>query len=192
MTPRPAGCLAITAISPEPVTVYAMLVSSPLAEKRHMSAAATPVAGRCRATGFPASEHELVIVEKVPRAATFKSTPAFGKETPAVVGSTTMMSLPLAEGAALVSEMSSSETLGAATIRETLLEVVLSGLRIWMERFPALATSVGVTGAVHSVTELQVVVRAVPAISRTEPGLGAEAAKLLPSTRSVKPLTAPA
>src|SRR6267154_645918 len=169
-----------------------MPVSSPLAEKRQMSAAATPVAGRCRATGFPASEHELVIVEKAPSAATFKSTPAFGKETPAVVGSTTMMSLPLADGAALVSEISSSEALGAATMRETLLDVLLSGLRIWTERFPALATSAGVTGAVHCVTELHVVVRAVPAISRTEPGPGAEAAKLLPSTRRVNPLAPPA
>src|SRR5260221_14077444 len=134
MTPRPAGCLAITAISPEPVTVYAMLVSSPLAEKRQMSAAATPVAGRCRATGFPASEHELVIVEKAPRAARFKSTPAFGIETAAVVGSKTTMSLPVADGAALVSDMSSSGTLGAAMMRGTLLEMVLSGLWIWTER----------------------------------------------------------
>src|SRR5882672_7943958 len=169
-----------------------MLVSRPLAEKRQMSAAATPLEGRGKSTGFPARLQELVTVEKAPRAATFKSTPALGKETPEVVGSTTMMSLALAEGAEFVSEMSSSETLGAATTRETLFDVVLSGFRIWMERFPALATSVGVTGAVHSVTELHVVVRAVPAISRTEPGLGAEAAKLLPSTRSVKPLTAPA
>src|SRR5882762_3090386 len=118
-----------------------MLVSRPLAEKRQMSTVASPLEGRSKGTGFPASEHELVIVEKAPRAATFKSTPAFGKETPAVVGSTTMMSLPVADGVPLVSEMSSSDTLGAATIRETLLEVVLSGLRIWTERFPALATS---------------------------------------------------
>src|SRR5216684_2221370 len=168
-----------------------MLVSRPLAEKRQMSAAASPLEGRSRGTGFPASVQELVMVEKAPSAATFKSTPAFCKETPAVVGSTTIMSLPLAEGAALVSEMSSSETLGAATTRGTLLEVVLSGLRIWIERFPALATSAGVTGAVHSVTELQVVVRAVPAISRTELGPGADAAKLLPSTRRVNPLASP-
>src|SRR6267142_3504745 len=169
-----------------------MLVSSPLAEKRQMSAAATPLEGRSNGTGFPARLQELVRVENAPSAATFKSTSAFGKETPAVVGSTTIMSLPLAEGAALVSEMSSSETLGAATIRETLLEVVLSGLWIWMERFPAFATSTGFTGAVHSVTELQVVVRAVPAMSRTEPGPGAGGAKLLPSTRRVKPFAPPA
>src|SRR5882757_9886193 len=169
-----------------------MLVSSPLAEKRQMSAAATPLGGRSNGTGFPARLQELVMVEKAPRAATFKSTPAFGKETPAVVGSTTIMSLPVAVGAALVSEMSSSEILGAAMIRETLLDALPSGLRIWMERFPALATSAGVTGAVHCVTELQVVVRAVPAISRTEPGPGADAAKLLPSTRRVKPLAPPA
>src|SRR5438445_7226275 len=99
-----------------------MLVSRPPAENRQMPAAASPLEGRRKDTGFPASAQEFVIVEKEPRAATFKSTSAFGRETPAVVGSTTMMSLPIAPGAALVSEMSSSETLGAATIRETLLE----------------------------------------------------------------------
>src|SRR5258708_32667650 len=124
-----------------------MLVSSPLAEKRQMSAAATPLEGRNKGTGFPARLQELVMVEKAPRAATFKSTPAFGKETPAVVGSTTMMSLPVAVGAALVSVMSSSGTLGAATIRETLLEVVLSGLWFWMERLPAFSSSTGFTVA---------------------------------------------
>src|SRR6266478_3954249 len=191
MMPSPAGCLAISATSPGPLTVKAMLVSSPLAEKRQMSVAATPLEGRSNGTGFPARLQELVMVENAPSAATFKSTPAFGKETPAVVGSTTIMSLPLADGAALVSEIRSSEALGAATMRETLFEVVLSGLRIWTERFPALATSAGFTGAVHSVTTLQVVVRAMPAISRTEPGPGAETAKLLPSTRRVKPLAPP-
>src|SRR5882672_6215536 len=129
-----------------------MLVSSPLAEKRQMSAAATPLEGRSKGTGFPARLQELVMVENAPSAATFKSTPAFGKETPAVVGSTTMMSLAVAVGAALVSEISSSETFGTATMRETLLDALLSGLRIWTERFPALATSTGFTGAVHSVT----------------------------------------
>src|SRR5712675_308882 len=125
MIPSPAGCLAITATSPEPVTVYAMLVSSPLAAKRQMSAAATPLEGRGKGTGFPARLQEFVTVENAPSAATFKSTPAFGKDTPAVVGSTTMMSLPLAEGVPLLSEISSSETLGAATTRETLLDVLL-------------------------------------------------------------------
>src|ERR1700726_2081060 len=136
MMPSPAGCLAITVTSPDPVTTYAMLVSRPLAEKRQMSAAATPVGGRCKCTGFPASEQELVTVEKVPRAATLRSTSAFGRETPAVVGSTTMMSLAVAEGASLVSVMTSSEGFGARTTRDTLLEVVLPGLRSWIERLP--------------------------------------------------------
>src|SRR5258705_12438323 len=139
MMPRPAGCLAITATSPEPVTVYAMLVSSPLAEKRQMSAAATPLTGRSKGTGFPARLQELVMVEKAPRAATFKSTPAFGKETPAVVGSTTIMSLPVAVGAGAGMEKRLSVTLGAATTRGTLMDVLLSGLRICTERCPAFA-----------------------------------------------------
>src|SRR6266851_4441545 len=162
------------------------------AEKRHMSAAASPAAGRGRGTGFPASEQELVAVEKTPSAATLRSTSALGRETPAVVGSTTTMSFVEAEGAALVSEMTSSEALRAATIRETLLEVVLSGLRIWTERLPGVETSAAMTGAVHSVTELHVVVRAVPEINKTEAGPGVDAAKLPPSTRRVKPLAAPA
>src|ERR1700730_4806054 len=61
-----------------------------------------------------------------------------------------------------------------------------------METLPEEETSAAVTGAVHSVTGLHVVVRAVPAISSVEPGPGADPAKLLPSTRSVKPFAAPA
>jgi len=68
----------------------------------------------------------------------------------------------------------------AIMARETLLDVDVSGLRIWTERFGG--SEIGaVTGAVHSVTALHVVVREEPAIRRTEPGPGADAAKLLPS-----------
>src|SRR5258707_15268144 len=169
-----------------------MLVSRPLAEKRQMSAAVAPVEGRCRGTGFPASEQELLAVEKAPRAATFRSTSAFGRETPAVVGSTTMMFLAVAAGVAAVSEIISSEVFGAMTGRETLLDVELSGLRIWTERLPAAERSAAVTGTLPSVTELHVVVRAGPAISRAEAGPGADGGKVLPSTRRGKPLGAPA
>src|SRR5258708_30352847 len=110
-----------------------MLVSRPLAENKQMSAATTPVAGRCKGTGFPASEHELAVVEKTPRAATFRSTSAFGRETPAGVGSTTMMSFAVAEGAALVREVISSEGLGAAKSRGTVLEGGPYWLRNWEE-----------------------------------------------------------
>src|SRR5438270_1794460 len=112
-----------------------MLVSNPPAENKQMSATVIPLDGRSKRTGFPANEQEFVMVEKAPSAAAFKSTPAFGNETPAVVGSTTMMSFPTALGAPLVREMSSSETFGAATTRETLLDVVLSGLRIRLVTF---------------------------------------------------------
>src|ERR1700676_1659646 len=149
-----------------------MPVSRPLAEKRQMSAAASPVAGRCRGTGFPASEQELATVENTPKAATFRSTSALGSETPAGVGSTTMMSLAWAEGARPVSEITSSEAFGATTIRRTLFEVVSFGLRICTERLPGFETSAALTGAVHSVTELQLLVRAVPPISNVEPGPG--------------------
>src|SRR6266404_351503 len=131
-----------------------MLASRPLAEKRQMSATATPVAGRCKATGFPASEQELLGVKKAPRAATFRSTSALGRETPAVEESTTTMSLDVAEGAALVREMISSDGLRAATMRETLLEVELSGLRTWTERLPAVETSIALPGAIPTLTGL--------------------------------------
>src|SRR5258707_8566603 len=86
-----------------------------LAEKRQMSATATPVAGRCKATGFPASEQELLAVEKAPRAATFRSTSALGRETPAVEGATTTMSLDVAERVALGRGMTSPDGLRAGT-----------------------------------------------------------------------------
>src|SRR5216683_6431437 len=150
------------------------------------------LAGRSNGTGFPASEHELFAVENSPSAATFKSRSLPGTETPAVVGSTTTMSFAVAAGATLDNEITSSELFCAATISETLLEVVASGLRICTATLPTETTSAGVTGAVHSVTEAQVVVRAAPPISKTDPGPGLDATKLLPSTRRVNPLAAPA
>jgi len=77
-------------------------------------------------------------------------------------------------------------------MRETLLEVELSGLRTWTERLPAVRTSAAVTGAVHSVTELHVVVRAVPAINKTEPRPGVEAMKIASVDAEDEPLAAPA
>src|SRR5260370_6531871 len=94
-----------------------MPVSSALAEKRQMSVAATPEAGRCNGMGFPAREQELVAVEKTPRAATLRSTSAFGMETPAVGGSTTMMSWAVAEGALLGREMIASAGVGGNPVR---------------------------------------------------------------------------
>src|SRR5260370_22783878 len=108
-----------------------MLASRPLAEKRQMSATATPVAGRCKATGFPASEQELLAVENAPRAATFRSTSALGRETPAGEGATTTMSLDVAGGGGLVREMISSDGLGAATVGGTRVEGVWAGVPKW-------------------------------------------------------------
>src|SRR5579864_7280302 len=169
-----------------------MLVSRPPGEKAQMSVVATPLAGRCNTTGFPARKHELLATENAPSAPTLKSRSSPSTETPAVVGSTTTISFDAAIGAALVSEITSSTVFCAAMIRETLLDVVASGLRICTATLPTVATSAGVTGAAHSDTDVQVVVRAVPPISKTEPGPGLEALKLPPSTRSVKPLAAPA
>jgi hypothetical protein len=79
-----------------------MLVSRPLSEKRQMSGVAVLLDGRYSFTGFPPNVHELFATEKIPRAATFKSTSFPGTDTPAVVGSTTTMSLPVAVGATFV------------------------------------------------------------------------------------------
>src|SRR5260370_25864014 len=123
-----------------------MPVSSALAEKRQMSVAATPEAGRCNGMGFPAREQELVAVEKTPRAATLRSTSAFGMETPAVVGSTTMMSWAGAEGALLGREMIASAGVGAITMGGTLLEGVAFGLRNWEEGIAGGGAAAGGSG----------------------------------------------
>jgi hypothetical protein len=102
------------------------------------------------------------------------------------------MSFPLAIGAALVSAIDSSLAFGAATTRDTTFELVPFGLRTCTLTFALAATSLAFTGAVHSPTELHVVVRAVPPITSAAPGPGLLAANPLPSTRSVNPLAAPA
>src|SRR5258706_7319122 len=119
-----------------------MLVSRPLAEKRQMSAAVAPVEGRCRGTGFPASEQELLAVEKAPRAATFRSTSAFGRETPAVVGSTTMMFLAVAAGVAAGREDISFEVFRGVARGGKQLDVGVFGIRVWTERMAAAGQSV--------------------------------------------------
>src|SRR2546430_15419026 len=169
-----------------------MLLSSPLAEKTHMSAVALPLVGRCSTTALPAKTQELLTVENAPNAATFRSTSAPGTDTPAVVGSTTTMFFSIAAGAVPVSEMDSSEVFGAATTSDTTLDVAPFGFRSCTDTLPATATSAAVTGAVHSVNELHVVVRAVPPISSTAPGPGLVGAKLLPFTRRVNPFAPPA
>src|SRR5436305_2746510 len=108
-----------------------MPASSPLAEKRQMSAAVAPVGGRASGIGLPASEQELLATEKTPRAAMSRSTSLFGLETPAVVGSTTTMSWATADWEPLVSGMGVSEIFCATVMRETMFDVELSGLRTW-------------------------------------------------------------
>src|SRR6266852_1381122 len=114
-----------------------MLVSRPLAEKMQRSKVETPDAGRANRAGLPASVQELFTVEKIPRAATFRSTSAPGCETPAVAGSTTTMSFPLASGVAGVKAIASSAPPGAATTIATLFDGVPSGFRNCTDRFPA-------------------------------------------------------
>src|SRR5579859_313691 len=169
-----------------------MLVSNPLCEKRQMSAVAVPLAGRCSEIGLPPKAQEFVAVENIPSAATLRSKSLPGEEVPAVVGSTTTMSLPVAAGNELVSAMTSSDGFGGATTSETGAEAAPFGFWTCIETLPGIATSVAVTGAVHSWADMHVVVLAVPTMSSVEPGPGLDAAKPLPSTRRVNPCAAPA
>src|SRR5207245_11553206 len=94
---------ALTETSPGQDTVYVMLVSKPFWEKRQMSAVAVPLAGLCSGMGSPPRVQELFAVENTPSAATLKSRSRPGVETPAVVGSTAHISLPVTPGAELLS-----------------------------------------------------------------------------------------
>src|SRR5689334_12578904 len=169
-----------------------MLVSNPPCEKRQMSVVAAPLADLCNGIGLPPSEQELVAVENAPSAAMLRSRSLPSEEVPAVVGSTTTMSLPAAAGNELVSAMISSDGFGVTTISTTEADAAPFGFRTCTETFPAIATSAADTGAVHSCADTHVVALALPAMSNAEPGPGLEAAKPLPSTRRVNPCAAPA
>src|ERR1041384_701223 len=157
-----------------------------------MSVVAAPLAGRGSTTGFPAREQVFVPTEKTPRAAIFRSKSSPGKEIPAVVGSTTTMSILLASGASFVRAMLPSLTFGAATTSVTEFERVPSGFWSCTMRLPAVATSDANTGALHAAALVQFVVLAVSPISKVDPGPGLDKAKLPPSTRNVNPLAPPA
>src|SRR5882757_6704628 len=169
-----------------------MLVANPVCEKRQMSKVAAPLAGRKTTIGFPSSEHVLVPVEKLPSAAIFKSRSSPVTDTPAVVGWTTKMSWPSAVGDDVVSVMLSSETFGRTTTRETPFDREPSGFCSCTLTLPALATSEGKMGAVHSAELLQLVVRVAPPSSSADPEPGVVAAKPPPSTRRVNPSAPPA
>src|SRR6202040_1066750 len=105
-----------------------MLVSKPDCEKRQMSAAVVPEAGRVSGMGFPPRLQAFVETLKTPRAAMLRSKETEELSTPAVVGSTTVMFLPEIAGVELVREMTSSVVPGTATTRLTMLERVPEGL----------------------------------------------------------------
>lgn len=79
------------------------------------------------------------------------------------------MSIAVASGAVVVSEITSSETLGAATTSETAFDFEPSGFCICTVTLPTVDTSAAVTGAVHSVVELHEVARTTLPISSTDP-----------------------
>src|SRR5258708_24634321 len=169
-----------------------MLVANPACEERQMSTVAAALAGRKTTIGFPSSEHVLVPVEKFPSAAILKSRLSPGTDTPAVVGWTTKMSWPAAEGDDVVSVMLSSKAFGWTTTRETLFDREPSGFCSCTLTLPAMAMSEGKIAAIHSAALLQLVLREVPPSSSADPGPGAVAAKPPPSTRRVNPSAPPA
>src|SRR5580704_4072952 len=128
--PNPAGCFAITVTSPGPDTPNVMLVSSPLSENTQRSKVELPLAGLGSATGLPESKQELLATENMPSAATLMSTSLPCALAPAVVGSTTTMSFPVAAGDALLSAITSTEAFGDATTSETALDFVPFGFSI--------------------------------------------------------------
>src|SRR5258706_15476559 len=132
-----------------------MLAENPACEKRQTSTVAAPLAGRKITIGFPSREQVLVAVEKLPSAAIFKSRLSPGTDTPAVVGWTTRMSWPAAAGDDVVSVKLSSETFGRTTTSETLFDREPPGFCSCTLTVPAIATSEGKIGAVHSATLLQ-------------------------------------
>src|SRR5579883_1486054 len=107
-----------------------MLVSKPDCEKRQMSAAEMPLAGRTSGTSLPPRLQALDEVSKTPSAATFRSKETVELSSPAVVGSTTVMFCPVETGNVLVSEITASLAPSAATTTDTLLESVPSGFLI--------------------------------------------------------------
>src|SRR5277367_6345201 len=103
-----------------------MLASKPDCEKRQMSAAEIPFAGRKMGIALPARLQVFVAVTYNPRAATSRSRLLREVSTPALVGSTTTMSLPPFEGTLLESGILACVVEGATTTRETALEFVPS------------------------------------------------------------------
>src|SRR6266403_1772066 len=75
------------------------------------------------------------------RAAMLRSTKSPERETPAVIGSTTTTSLPVASGALLVRAKASSPTFGGTTTSVTKFEKLPSGFCNCTVRVPAVATS---------------------------------------------------
>src|SRR5260370_40787138 len=102
------------------------------------------------------------------------------------------MSFPVAEGAPGVSGIVSGPEPGASTTNATAFESVPSGFCRLTVRFPASDRSVAVSDVVHCVSDLQEVLRAVPATRLVDPGPGLDAMKLPPDIFKVTPPADPA
>src|SRR5579859_4588153 len=114
-------------------------------------------------------------------AATFKLTFPAAPEPPLVLSSTTTISLPVAEGAPGVREITEEPEPGASTMNVTAFDSVPSGFCKPTVRFAASDRSAAESDVVvHCVGDAQNVLRAVPATRIEEPGPGLDAEKLAP------------
>src|SRR5580704_16837980 len=141
--PNPSGCFPIIVMSAAagPVIEYANDGSSPLTEKTQMSIVAVPDASRV-ITSHPApSVHVSAATEKMPAAATAMVTSCCAASEPAVEGSTTIMSLPVAEGLVGVSGIISTVVGDGTTTKFTMLDCTRLGFWTITVRFPAVAIS---------------------------------------------------
>ena len=125
-------------------------------------------------------------------AAMFKLTFPAAPDPPLLLSSTTTMSFPAFVGALGVNGINPIPEPGASTTNVTELERVPSGFCSCTARFPADCRSAMVSDVLHWVLDAQNVARELPARRIEEPGPGADAEKLMPETRSVKPPAEPA
>ena len=148
--PSPSGCLEITAISPGPAHRVRHAGIQPALRKNAHVGSGHAACGTRQHHRISAQRAGIICDRKCPSAATSRSTSSPGTDTPAVVGSTTTMSLPIAVGSPAVNTIASSEIFGVATIIGTAFDLPLSGFCICTLTLPASATSAAVTGAMHS------------------------------------------
>jgi hypothetical protein len=151
-----------------------------------MSIIAVPDAGRVMTSDPAPRVQAFAAGEKMPIAATAMVTFGCGARDPAVEGSTTILSLPVAEGFGGVSGMIAIAGATATTTKFTVFDCVKSEFLIATDKFPGAARSVDVSAVEQTPLDEHEVVRAVPPTRIVELGPGLVGRKLPPCTCNVK------